>query len=53
MYAINKASKLINKWLGEICNESESEIKISDNSDSYSSDESDKEIIDRVAPNEL
>ena len=53
MYTIDKASKLINKWLGESCNESESEMKISDNSDSYSSDESDKETIDRVAPNEL
>lgn len=37
----------------ESCYESESEIEVSSNSDSYFSNESDTRTVDSVAPNEL
>lgn len=37
-YSLDKASEVINKWLEESCNESESEVTVSDLSNSYFSD---------------
>ena len=45
--------KGLKKWLEENCGEPESELKVSDNSDSYFSDQSDTETINPVAPDEL
>ena len=44
---------MINKWLDEICDDSESEIKVSENSGTYFSNESDIKTIDAVAAHEL
>ena len=53
IYTLDKASELINKWLEESCDESESEIEVSDDFCSYFGDESDNETIDSVTPFEL
>ena len=58
IYTLDKASELINKQLEESCDESESEIEVSDDFCSYFSDESDNETIDlsllmNFYPNEL
>ena len=39
--------------VGRDCDESESEMKVSDNSNSYFSDQSDTETIDPVVPDKL
>lgn len=53
IYTLDYTSELINKWLDETCDESESEIKVSENSGTYFSNESDIKTIDAVAAHEL
>lgn len=53
IYTPDCTSELINKWLDEICDDSESEIKVSENSGTYFSNESDIKTIDAVAAHEL
>ena len=43
-------SELINKWLEESCDESWSEVEVSDNSNSYFSEKIDAETINSVSP---
>ena len=50
IYTLGKAFGLIDKWLEESCDDSESETEVSGNSDSCFSYESDTETIDSVAP---
>ena len=53
IYTLDKASELTGKWLEESCDESESEIEVSGNTDGYFSDESDTRYIDSVSLNKL
>ena len=44
---------MIDKWLEESFDESESEIEVSDDSDRFLRDESDTRTIDSVAPDQF